>query len=274
VFWNDPYRHRSPASIIGEIKRNQQKYGANYIHFWDELSFHKVGPAEKFLDAMIAADLGVHWSAAVRSDLLGKPEIPLEQRERVARKFIDAGCVVLGYSLESGNDEILTAMNKRVKSDYFREQVRVLRNAGIVSSTSLVLGYPQETKETIAETMKMCEELKIYPSTGFLLPFPSTGMWDHAVKNGFIKDPDEFLTHMTERQDFILNMTALADDELTGEVKRWLKHLNETFDNQLSEENLIKTGGYSEHDKNQSQLVMRNRNSSDTLSYATVAGSV
>ena len=182
--------------------------------------------------------------------------------------------MVLGYSLESGNDEILEAMNKHVKSVYFREQVRILREAGIVSSTSLVLGYPQETKETIAQTMRMCEELKVYPSAGFLLPFPSTGMWEHALKNGYITDPDEFLTHITERQDFILNMTKMSDEDLKTEVNGWLRHLNEVFGNNLTEDRLIKTGGYAEHDKNQSKLVMRNRNTSDSLNYATVAGSV
>lgn len=274
VFWNDPYRHRSPQSIIGEIQQLQKKYGANYIHFWDELSFHKVGPTEKFLDAFIAADMGVHWSAAVRTDLLGRPDVPLEERVRVANKFYEAGCVVLGYSLESGNDEILEAMNKRVKSEYFREQVRILREAGIVSSTSLVFGYPQETRETIAQTMKMCEELKVYPSAGFLLPFPSTGMWKHAMENGHIGDPDTFLTNMTERQDFFVNMTTMTDAELKGAVTDGLKHLNEAFGNNLTEERLIKTGGYSEHDKNQTKEVMRNRNTADTLNYATVEGAV
>jgi anaerobic magnesium-protoporphyrin IX monomethyl ester cyclase len=274
VFWNDPYRHRSPQSVVGEISQLQQKYGANYIHFWDELSFHKVGPTEKFLDAFIAADLHVHWSAAVRTDLLGRPDVPLEERERVARKFEQAGCVVLGYSLESGSDEILEAMNKRVKSEYFGEQVRILRDAGIVSSTSLVFGYPQETKETIAQTMKMCEDLRVYPSAGFLLPFPATGMWAHAMDHGFVGDPDEFLTNMTERQDFFVNLTTMTDEEMKGEVTRGLAHLNEKFGGTLSKDKLIKTGGYSEHDKNQTKDVIRHRNTADTLNYATVAGAV
>ena len=33
VFWDDPYRHRSPENVIAEIRRNQKKYGANYIDF-------------------------------------------------------------------------------------------------------------------------------------------------------------------------------------------------------------------------------------------------
>ena len=236
VFWNDPYRHRSAASVIAEIKRNQQKYGANYIEFWDELSFHKIGPTEKFLDEVIAADLGIHFNCAVRSDLFGRDDIPVDDRTRVARKFKEAGAIALSFSLEFGDDGILEAMNKRVKSAYFDEQVRVLRQVGLVADTSLVIGYPQETPETIKKTMEMCERNRIYPSVGFLLPLPATGMWTHALEKGHIVDIEKYLIEMTERQDLVLNMTAMRDDELLGLVKDSLRYLNKQFGGALSEE--------------------------------------
>jgi anaerobic magnesium-protoporphyrin IX monomethyl ester cyclase len=274
VFWNDPYRHRSPTSIVGEIRRNQEKYGANYIHFWDELSFHKLGPAERVLDALIAADLGVHFTAAVRSDLFGRPDLAYEDRRRVAEKFVKAGCLVLAFSLESGDDGILDAMNKRVKAQFFRDQVKILREVGLVTSTSLVFGYPQETPETISRTLKLCEELNIYPSAGYLLPFPSTGMWKHAVDNGFIRDCEQFLLDVTERQDFIINMTTMPDDVYVRTVTDGLADLNRKFGNTLEANALFKTGGYQEHDKNQTRDVDRHRNYVNTLNYATVAGAV
>jgi radical SAM superfamily enzyme YgiQ (UPF0313 family) len=254
------------------MKLNMQKYGANYFDFWDELSFHKAAPAEKFVDALIAADLPIHWSAAIRSDLLGNPEVPEEDRRRLAQKFKQAGCINMGFSLESGSDEILESMNKLVKAEYFGEQVRLLREVDIIINTSLVVGYPQETPETIATTMKMCEELRIYPSVGFLLPLPETGMWDYALKNGFVKDPEAFLDMVTERQDIVVNMTGMSDGEMMGEVTTWLRRLNQTFGNELTDATLIRTGGYEKIARNQTRGVSRHRNSADTLNYATVAG--
>ena len=35
------------------------------------------------------------------------------------------------------------------------------------ANTSLVIGYPEETKETIDETMSKLEDLNVYPSAGF-----------------------------------------------------------------------------------------------------------
>lgn len=279
VFWHDPYRHRSVESIIGEIRQLQSKYGANYINFWDELSFHKIGPTEKFLDALEAADLGIHYTAAVRSDLLGRDDITYEDRRRVADKFARTGCMSLGFSLESGNDEILTAMNKRVRADFFREQVKVLREAGVVCSTSVVVGYPQETPDTLADTIRMCEETKVYPSVGYLLPLPATGMWKHALENGFITDPHQFLIDVTERQDLVINMTTMSGEQFEGEIKRGLAYLNDVLNCQLDESTLIRTGGYQRHIRNQNAEVQnaevfKHRNTTDSLNYASLTGSV
>jgi anaerobic magnesium-protoporphyrin IX monomethyl ester cyclase len=270
VFWNDPYRHRSAANVIGEIKHLQQKYSCNYIEFWDELSFHKLQPAEKFVDELIAADLGIHWSAAVRTDLFGRDDIPYEQRRRVAEKFKMSGALALGFSLESGNDKILEAMNKKVKAKYFDNQVELLRDVGLISNTSLVLGYPQETLETIAETMEMCRRNRVYPSVGFLLPLPETGMWDYALEHGHITEIDSYLSTMTERQDIVVNMTKLPSEALMSATREWLERLNEEFGRLLPQENLIRTGGYATHNKHQE--VHRHRNTDDSFNYAKVAG--
>lgn len=273
--WNDPYRHRSPENVIGEIKRNQEKYGANYINFWDDLTFHKLGPAEKFVDKLIAADLGVHWTAAVRMDLFGRADIPREDRLRVAKKFHDAGAVVLGYSLESANKEILEAMNKRVEASYFAEQINILREVGdIVSATSVVFGYPQETKETIAETMGLCESMGVYPSPGFLLPLPATEMWRYAIQSGHITDPENFLATLTERQDVVINLTKMSDEEFYGEVVKWLQVLNEKMHLGFKEENLIKTGGINKHTKNQVEGLKPHTKLDPQLSYAHVQGGI
>jgi len=167
-------------------------------------------------------------------------------------------------------------MNKRVKAKYFKEQVGICREAGLTSATSIVLGYPQETAETIKETMLQLEELRVYPSTGFLLPLPETGMFDHAIKNKHITDIDSYLTQISERQDFSLNMTKMSTDNLKGETLKWLERLNKTFGNSLSKDKLIKTGGEDNMTKNQlkESKVDRNKTTKETLNYATQQGTL
>jgi radical SAM superfamily enzyme YgiQ (UPF0313 family) len=247
VFWDDPYRFRKPKSIIDEIKRNISVYGANYINFWDDLTFGSLRQAENFVDHLLDEDISINWNAAVRTDLFGNPKNSLDKCKKVAEKFRKSGCLNLGFSLESANEEILEMMEKRVRREYFGEQVKILKEVGITSSVSVVFGYPIETKDTIRETFDMCLASGIYPSIGYLLPLPSTKMYDYAVNNGFISNEDHYLDQITERQDLCLNMTRLESEEILGAIKEGAAELNNHLQLGLEEGSLIKTGSYRNH---------------------------
>jgi radical SAM superfamily enzyme YgiQ (UPF0313 family) len=254
VFWNDPYRTRDSANIMQEIKRDIEKYGATYFNFWDDLSFASLPQVERIVDAILESGLQFKWDAAIRSDLFGKTKWSYQKRLKLAKKMRQSGCVSVGYSLESGNNEILKMMQKHIKPEYFREQIKLLKEAEIVSNTSVVFGYPIETKETIKETFDMCLESGIYPSIGFLLPLPATGMYEYAKEHDFITDEDAFLTSITERQDICLNMTQLSDQEILAEIDTHAKNLNAKLDLNLKADALIKTGGYKDHTNVKKQL--------------------
>lgn len=249
VFWDDPYRYRSPRSILEEIARNIETYGVNYVNFWDDLSFASVWQAERLAEAILASGLKFNWNAAVRVDLFGSPRYPYARRLEAARKLRESGCLNLGFSLESGNREILEMMEKRIEPEYFFDQVKILNEAGITCSTSLVFGYPIETPETIRQTFDQCLQAGVYPSIGILLPLPYTGMYEYARKHGFITDEDRYLDSITERQDLCLNMTKMSDPEMMGLIKEGAAELNRMLDIGLNEDRLIKTGGYRRHTK-------------------------
>ena len=160
----------------------------------------------------------------------------------------EAGCYSTGFSLESANEQILKMMNKKVNKEYFSEHIKILKKAGIKTYTSLVFGYPIETKETIRETFDMCEENDMYPSIGYLLPLPYTGMYEYAKKNGFITDEDKYLESITERQDLCINLTKMTTEEILEEITIGAKRLNINLDLKLDEDKLIKTGGYKKVD--------------------------
>jgi radical SAM superfamily enzyme YgiQ (UPF0313 family) len=268
VFWNDPYRYRSPENILLELKRNLNDYKCNYITFWDDLSFASLPQAERFADAILASGLKFNWNAAVRVDLFGNPKHSRERRLAVAKKFKKAGCLDLGFSLESANKEILDLMNKKIEAKYFLEQVEILEEVGIHCSISVVFGYPIETEKTIKETFNMCLEAKIYPSMGYLLPLPATGMYDYAKENGFIKNEDRYLDSITERQDLCLNMTTMSDETVKNVIADGAAELNSKLGIGLNKEKLIKTGGYNKHSKDSKIKKLNREENSLILNYS------
>jgi len=247
VYWDDTFRHRSPESIVAEVRRNIEKYGATYINFNDDLTLASLVQAERLADGILASGLKFQWNASVRTDLFGKPNYPYEKRLEVAKKLKESGCMALNFSLESANEEILEMMKKYVKKEYFSEQIRVLKEAEIMAYCSVVFGYPLETKETIQETFDLCLQNRMYPSVGFLMPLPYTEMYEYAKTHGFITDENAYLDSITERQDICLNMTKMSDEEIMGQIKQNALELNKLLELGLDESSLIKTGGARNH---------------------------
>ena len=242
VFWNDPYRNRTPKSILTEIEFLINKYNVNYIEFWDDLSFASAIQVEKLCDEIIKSDLKFKWNASVRVDLFSR--LTIEDSIRVAKKMKKAGCYQVGFSLESGNQEILEMMNKKIEADSFYNTIYILREADIICETSVVFGYPIETRETIKQTFDQCLKAGVYPSIGFLLPLPATGMYDYAKVNGFITDEDRYLESITERQDICINLTKMSDKDIMNQIKKGAAQLNKMLELGLNEDTYIKTKGF------------------------------
>ena len=244
VFWNDPYRNRTPKSILTEIEFLINKYNVNYIEFWDDLSFASAIQVEKLCDEIIKSGLKFKWNASVRVDLFSRARLTIEDSIRVAKKMKKAGCYQVGFSLESGNQEILEMMNKKIEADSFYNTIYILREADIICETSVVFGYPIETRETIKQTFDQCLKAGVYPSIGFLLPLPATGMYDYAKVNGFITDEDRYLESITERQDLCINLTKMSDKDIMNQIKKGAAQLNEMLELGLNEDTYIKTKGF------------------------------
>lgn len=239
VFRDNKYRFRSLASVVKEIKELKRLYGINYINFWDELTFFAKKQAEVFVDELLKEDLGMFWTASCRADLFKD-----EEDGKLARKFKESGCVGLGYSLESANENILKSMNKFLKKGDFIRQKKILDKEGIVTWTSLVFGYPQETEETLKETMELCYVNDIYPSVGYLLPQPGTPMYQYALEKGLIQDEEEYLLNLGDRQDLRINLTKIPAERFQCLIKDYLRKIKDKLALNIKEEQLIKTGHY------------------------------
>ena len=238
-FLGTKFRYKSPETIVSEMKFLKSKYDINYFMLWDDLTFFSKKHAREFTAFLTKENLAIYWVGTIRGNLF--------QSERdldLLKGMRDSGCLNLGYSLESANEEILKAMKKNLSLDQFRKQKTLLDRAGISSSTSIVLGYPQETPETIAKTYLFCLDLEIYPSSGFLLPQPATPIYQWARRKGYIEDEEEYLLKMGDRQDLRLNFTKMTDKEFLDNVGYWLRRLNKEMGLGLKDDQLVKTQHY------------------------------
>ncbi|MBI2889499.1 MAG: B12-binding domain-containing radical SAM protein [Nitrospirae bacterium] len=209
------FRYRSTENVVGEIRDLVGRYGANYVQFWDDLTFPAKGFLEKFCDVLAQHRLRIFWSASVLGTLFAKPD---PRDAVIVRKMKESGCVGVAYSIESANADILRAMNKPISREGFANTRNTLLKGGIATISSVVFGYPSETVETIKNTIDYCIGLGLAPSGGFLLPLPGTPMYEHALKTGAVRNEEEYLLSCGDRQDLHVNLTSLSDEQLVGTV--------------------------------------------------------
>lgn len=234
-----PYRYRSAKSIVAEIKHSIETYSLNYVHFWDELTFYSKKQTLELVQEILDQNLHFYWVATSRANLFIN-----DKDIQIIYKMKEAGCLGMAYSLESADQEILKAMNKYITTEQFSKQTSLFHKAGLPVWTSLVFGYPQETPLTIKKTFDCCIENKIYPSAGYLLPQPGSAMYDYVRHHGFIKDEEEYLMKLGDRQDLRLNITNMPDSEFESLVTEGLRRCNEELKLGLKPEEFIKSQYY------------------------------
>ena len=155
-----------------------------------------------------------------------------------------AGCVGASFALESADKGILLSMRKGITVKAFEEQTALFQRQGLSVWTSLVFGYPQETPETIQKTFDVCARNGVYPSIGYLLPQPGTPIYEYAKKIGRVKDEEQYLLGMGDRQDLYLNLTTMSDDEFRDHVQAGAARCRDAVGVDLPDDKLIKTGHY------------------------------
>lgn len=239
VFDGKPYRHRSADVVLAEVRQMMLDFSLNVISFSDELTFYSKRQALEFSEKILASDMHFYWGADCRSNLFDR-----EEDIDIILKMKEAGCITIGYSLESSNPDILKAMNKLASVEQFAFQTRLFHKARMTPVTGLVLGYPQETPESIQRTFDCCIENEIYPSAGYLLPQPGSKMYEYALEHGFIVNEEDYLLRLGDRQDLRLNLTQMTDDEFERNVKAGLQRCNEALNVGLADGQLIKTQYY------------------------------
>lgn len=178
---NRQVRYRSIEHILREIRHVRDTYGT--IHFTlkdDSFTVNRKRVAE-FCDALAREDLRIGWECNTRVDLV---------TEEMLRGMKRAGCNSVKVGIESGSEEVLKRMNKRITLDQIRAAARLFRKVGIHWTGYFLIGTPGETTEDIYKTLDFMYEIKPdFAALGVYEPFPETVMFHEGIRRGLVK-PD------------------------------------------------------------------------------------
>ncbi len=138
------YRLRSPRNIIEEITQLKQKHSTEYIRFNDSLINGSIKSIETFCELLISENIGIEWLANAR--------IRPEMNRSLLQKMRKSGCRALWYGLESGSNDVLSRMNKKINLDTVSRVVKETAESGIFVLLFVIVGFPGESYDEFKKT--------------------------------------------------------------------------------------------------------------------------
>jgi radical SAM superfamily enzyme YgiQ (UPF0313 family) len=115
--------------------------------------------------------------------------------DELARAMADAGCVSASLGFESGCDRILRSFGKTFDTAEVRRTSQRLADHGIRRFGFLLLGGPEETRDSVVESLDFVEslDLDMLKITVGIRVYPGTQLADIAVRQGVVSATDNLL---------------------------------------------------------------------------------
>lgn len=203
IYYGSRARPRSVPSIVEEIKHSLDRYQIGDIFFWGD-TFTLVREQIRTLCARIIDEsLGIRWVANSRVDTVDKEILELMNK---------AGCWMVSYGIESGDDEMLRHCGKRITRERAAEAVRLTKDAGIKVAGHFILGLPGETEESAQRTLDFAAALDLdFANFYSAVPFPGSPLYDEAVAQGWIRSGD---WGRFSQSEFIMDLPTIASSRL------------------------------------------------------------
>jgi len=128
--------------------------------------------------------LKMSWASQCSLDLAKHPKL--------LKAVAKSGCKILSFGLESITQEGLDKLNKEwVKVDNHEVLLKRINDAGIMISSEMIIGTDSDTEESIRETYKFIDRLKIQaPRFWILAPIPGTTMYKNYKKQNRLLSED------------------------------------------------------------------------------------
>lgn len=180
VVWRNRYRMRSVKNVVDEIEFLIKNYGVKEIHFEDDNLTITKKRITDICHEITRRKLKFIWSCpnGVRVDSLDKETLNIMKK---------AGCYSLSFGIESGLQEMLNNVNKKLDLSVAKGVVDITKKLGIETRAFFILGLPEETMKTARKTIDFALSLNL-DLAGFFtfVPMPGSNIFNKWVRKNDI----------------------------------------------------------------------------------------
>jgi radical SAM superfamily enzyme YgiQ (UPF0313 family) len=172
------FRYREPGEVAREIRAWHDGWGMSFFPIWDDAFTVHRRRLLALCDEFERFDFPFGFSAITRANLV-TPELLGAMRR--------AGAVHVNFGVESGDDAVLAAIGKGIRTDQVVRALSWAKDLGLSTACNFMLGFPQEDEAALERTLRFMEHIApltdTFSTLGVVVPFPGTPIYDdgHAA---------------------------------------------------------------------------------------------
>lgn len=171
------YRMKSVNRVVDEIEY-MLKCGFQEIHISDDSFTQNIKRAKEICHEIIKRKLIFPWS------LMNGIRVNFVDAEffQLAKK---AGCWQIGFGIESGDQQVLNRINKKITLAQVRKAVKLAEKEGIDTFGFFLLGLSGETENSMQKTIDFAKSLPLATAKfAICIPHPGTPyFWELKEQN-------------------------------------------------------------------------------------------
>ena len=168
-FWGRNVRFHSADYFVDQLERLFHK-GRHFFYFSDDTFTANKRRVIEICRKIIEKKLDITWHAISRVDYVS---------EEVLYWMRKAGCIQISYGVESGSERIRKFLLKNISSEKIQSAFALTQKFGIMARAYFIYGAPEESRQTIQETIDLINTLKPLSAIFYILDiFPGTALYE------------------------------------------------------------------------------------------------
>tara|TARA_Y100000590_G_scaffold18275_1_gene21759 strand:+ start:21446 stop:22966 length:1521 start_codon:yes stop_codon:yes gene_type:complete len=209
------HRKRGVKTIVNEIELLNKDYGVNYFSFMDDQltlnRSHILDLCNEILNRKLNIQFDTPNGLWINS-----------LREEIIAKMAEAGLVSASLAIEHGDDHIRNkVIGKNLEKNKIFEVAKMLKKNNVMSSGLFIMGFPEDTNDTLSKTYEMMNELQLdRMAVNTLVPLPGTSLYKQVIK-------DNLLIHNWNLDELWKTPISLQQGEFV--VKPYNLHLDDLY---------------------------------------------
>ncbi|MCP3965893.1 MAG: radical SAM protein [Lentisphaerae bacterium] len=167
-------RYRSPERVLDEIGVLVNEYGVKNLKIVDELFVLKKNHYMGICKGIIERGYDVNIWAYARVDTVHPENLQIMKQ---------AGVNWLALGIESANPDVRDGAQKNMRVKEVKEIVKIIQDAGIRVIGNYIFGLPDDTMDTMRETLDMAKELNCeFANFYSAMAYPGSKLYNIAIQ--------------------------------------------------------------------------------------------